>query len=397
MKKIVFLLMAVASVSGCSHIQQKLEDNRIARYNKAVNPEKHKSFVYREDAFDVFKGLECNKYKDSFIEQAKVQIGENETLDLYSKIIAMEYFDLAMNEYKNEKDYIDGRYFFNKAVSAAKGTYPLPENVRDWRVERRRFEEIKWASEDMMNLIYDEGILKDPINVAKAQVYFDCWIEEQAENATSLEARTCKKNFSDKWSMAFNNIHSYGEGSSLYASEESLDAIVDGFSMDENAKYLDLEEVRDLYYANYLNVEEAQEEMEVIEEEIISLIKEEFPEEADSDIKIEKVSNGEYNLFFALNYTSPKSGDVVKISSIAEAFKAGDYSYIIIKAYTDRSGSDKVNKRISENRGRTIKNMLIKEGIDASKVSFFAFGENATPDQDGVKNSEYRKVVVNFQ
>ena len=47
-----------------------------------------------------------------------------------------------------------------------------------------------------------------------------------------------------------------------------------------------------------------------------------------------------------------------------------------IEGHTDSSGSDSVNLRLSGKRANTVKNYLVKKGVDASRLSSKGYGES---------------------
>lgn len=61
-----------------------------------------------------------------------------------------------------------------------------------------------------------------------------------------------------------------------------------------------------------------------------------------------------------------------------------------IKSHTDSRGAAAYNMKLSEKRGNSVKDYLIKKGIDASRIKSLAFGETQLTNRcaDGVKCSE---------
>ena len=402
MKRFLLVLPMLIAVSSCSYQSE--------RHIEQMQAEEQESFFYKENSTEMFTKIDCDGQSDALIKIAKSQIGKDRTLDVYSKLVAMEYLDLATYEYYEQGDKIDGAYFFCKAAKAAKGGYPLPEDIADWKIPRKNFEDLKWGREDFMSMVYNEGLVKDPINMAKAQVAYDCWMEQQSEGLQELDTRICKKEFKDRISRAYNILNGN-------VSPSDIDAMMRGLGSDGNAQYLDLNHVGDIYYglldsANAADIAAAEEaaaiaaamedarlakeledmiaELDVIEPVLLESVE-------DSDIEIAMVEETQYNVYFDWNFTKPKNGDKEKIRQVVDNFKKGKFDSMILKAYADKSGPDKVNQKISISRGSTIKDMLIDEGIDERIISYFAFGENATPGPDGVRNAEYRKVIIIFE
>jgi outer membrane protein OmpA-like peptidoglycan-associated protein len=460
MKKFLLILPILVSVAACSY-----ESETHVQYMQA---EQQESFFFKGGATEMFKKIDCDGQADALIQIAKTQIGRDRKTDVYSKLLAMEYLDLATYEYYDMGDKLDGTYFFTKATNAAKGNYPLPEDLSDWKVSRKNYEELKWAREDFMSMVYNEGLVNDPVNMAKAQVAYDCWIEQQSEGLQELDTRICKKEFKDRMAKAYNVLNGN-------VSKSDIEIMLAGLRSDNNAQYLETKSVINVYakiFPSLAVVEEPEilyespvekaiddvveimpveiledpikKDIEVLPEEVVldptkdkvELLYEEIAldpadretqklgslmsdlEEIDelaevdylaengsillesveeSEIEIAMVEDSQYNVYFDWSFTKPSNGDKEKIQQVVENFNKGKYSGVILKAYADKSGPDNVNQRVSEVRGRTVKRMLVAEGIDESIISYIAFGESATPGPDGLRNADYRKVIIIFK
>jgi outer membrane protein OmpA-like peptidoglycan-associated protein len=403
MKKTLLIILALTFVSGCSH--HKRDEQRKAVQMAA---EQEQSFFFKENAKELFAEVDCEGQGEAVLREAKIQIGKAEYTDTYSRLLALEYFDLAIYEYFDMGDKVDGEYFFCKAMQAAKGQYPLPESLEDWTVSRRNYEALKWAREDYMDMLYNDGVIDDPVNMAKAQVAYDCWLEQQAEGVQELETRICKKEFKDRVSVAFDILHGN-------YSDEAIDLMITEFKNDRNSKFLDVNKIRNKYLGIVEPELESQPEHRLLPELKPELDVELEPEldlepelnldmelemleaEGASDMQVAKIEEKQYNVYFGWNYTNPQNGDKDKIKQVADNFNSLGYTSIILEAYTDRSGTKASNKKVAEGRGQTVKELLVAEGIDERAIEYFAFGEDGVPDPDGVRNAAYRKVVILFK
>jgi len=395
MKKLLVLFVVLFSITSCA-------------YKNTLLREKAESFIYKDNAIEVFRNLGKNKYRDLLISEAKYQIGSQSNLGVAYKLMAMEYFDLAMHEYYEMGDKIDGEYFFLKAKAVAEAKYPFPENLNDWSINRKEYKDLKWAREDVLSSIYNGGFNKDPIDLAKAQVILDSWTELQSENFDVLGPKALQDEFNYRINRSF--LFNAGD-----VTEEDIDALYTEFLQDNNSAYVKFRELRNIYDQFLIPelVEEPEEMIEepeeIMEDSIVEDISDALEdtdalmdiESSISDVEesvmtINKVSEDEYSIYFDWNFTTPKDLDKEKAREIVNSFNSGDYNFIVIKAYTDRSGSDRINDVISAKRGEIVKSMLINLGVSEKVISVLALGEDNTPGLDGIRNPEYRKVIVDL-
>lgn len=74
-----------------------------------------------------------------------------------------------------------------------------------------------------------------------------------------------------------------------------------------------------------------------------------------------------------------------RVKEVAEIIKGNDFNYFV-DGFTDSKGSDEYNMKLSRKRAQTVKDALVKEGVDAKRLEVRAFGEqypkctNDTPE-----------------
>jgi len=79
-------------------------------------------------------------------------------------------------------------------------------------------------------------------------------------------------------------------------------------------------------------------------------------------------------------------GALSRLDSVAATINRYPDSNVLVQGHTDSYGPEGANLRLSEDRALMVKNQLVTEGVDASRVTTLGFGEskplvtNATPE-----------------
>lgn len=98
------------------------------------------------------------------------------------------------------------------------------------------------------------------------------------------------------------------------------------------------------------------------------------------------------NVFFRLGRYQVRAAQQQAIQEIVTWAKANPKASISLVGYADKgTGSARVNQAISEHRVRSVKNALVRQGIDASRITIDAKGDTVQPFAENDLN---RVVVV---
>lgn len=97
---------------------------------------------------------------------------------------------------------------------------------------------------------------------------------------------------------------------------------------------------------------------------------------------------------FAKSNLNAKGKKVV--DQIADRIKSSGATKVKLSGHADRVATEQFNQRLSEKRAATVKQALVKRGVEASTITTEAFGEtrNAVPTKDGVPEQLNRRVEV---
>jgi len=109
--------------------------------------------------------------------------------------LARQYRAFALYEADDMVDWIDADHFAAKALAAAEGARPQPEQLDEWSLDRPDAEELAQAGINLVTAL-DGGAREDhPKEAAIAQAKFDCWVEQQEEDWQLAHIAACKRDF----------------------------------------------------------------------------------------------------------------------------------------------------------------------------------------------------------
>lgn len=88
-----------------------------------------------------------------------------------------------------------------------------------------------------------------------------------------------------------------------------------------------------------------------------------------------KLTLGEDAVRFDLNKASLTAAAKTNLDKLVPVFKDYDNTNIVVYGYTDSSGSDEYNLKLSDQRAASVKSYLSSKGIAASRIETMGMGE----------------------
>ena len=114
----------------------------------------------------------------------------------FNQTLGSGYADLASNE-QAEYDWRDSRHFAQKAVAAGSDEAVEPDTFDYRDIPAANQDELGAARVRLMSA-YGQGAQDAaPVEVATAQVMFDCWMQEQEENHQPTDISACRAGYED--------------------------------------------------------------------------------------------------------------------------------------------------------------------------------------------------------
>lgn len=93
-------------------------------------------------------------------------------------------------------------------------------------------------------------------------------------------------------------------------------------------------------------------------------------------------------VYFAFNSIGIKQSEQSKLNGILRTLKENPNMKVTVTGWCDTKGSVAVNKRISRQRAETVKTWLVKNGIEANRITAIGNGSDDTQDADKARRVE---------
>jgi outer membrane protein OmpA-like peptidoglycan-associated protein len=249
------------------------------------------------------------------------------------------YQQNASFEAEEMHDWDSAKLYSEKALRVLDGENVYPEKISYWKIPLNRIGDIKSGYNNLLS-IYEEALLIDPKNLAKAISSLDCWSEQEEEKWQTWDIEKCKNDFHIAMHEIYKNISIQKISKENKKEEKSVSNNITIVTQNEK------KEIMQIIYFDF------------------------------DDSKLSEVSKGKLINFLDKNKNS--------------------LSNYIILGHTDTKGSKTYNLSLSLNRAKAVREILLNEGIAKKNVSILGKGEleTAVSTPDETKHPANRRAEV---
>jgi OOP family OmpA-OmpF porin len=113
----------------------------------------------------------------------------------FTQALTEEYRQFVISEADEMYDWPDADHFARKGLAAAGGEVVLPEELAGWDLPANKVDELAAARTRLLTALDGGARDSNPAVAARAQVRFDCWVEQQEENHQADHIAACRDDF----------------------------------------------------------------------------------------------------------------------------------------------------------------------------------------------------------
>jgi outer membrane protein OmpA-like peptidoglycan-associated protein len=263
-----------------------------------------------------------------------------------------------------------------------------PEELEYWNIPGELRPVMEQARASLMAVLTPATIQARPEDAARAQFYFDCWVEQQEENWQLEDIAYCR----DGLESALSNLNAPGVDLSGAMSQE----------MEGHASMEKLEALATPVPAEMREMQASEEEPASMERQApldtspMPMTSAKAPISTGAAAQVGGPETMSYVVFFDYNSADLSASGRKVVDDVATTLASMSDYEVIINGYTDTSGSPEYNLKLSNQRVESVKQGLVERGVKDNAIKAFAYGKSDPRFNvgEGVKESANRRVEI---
>lgn len=290
--------------------------------------------------------------------------------------LTKDYRELAISE-ENQSDWKDAELFDDKSQAAAAGILVEPDLLDDREVSENRRRILASARANLLDAFDRGGREIAGISAARAQSFFDCWVQEAEEDYQPADIATCRSGFEQSFDVLDAAVDRTlivllpGEG----ASAVTIDIAGQSATLDQPFQAIS---------GDTAGVEQ------------VGLSEQSVGRIFSSEIASEPLPAVEFIITFETGGAVLTQAGRREFSRAVEEIGRRDNADVTVIGHTDTVGPAATNVRLAQGRAAAVEQLLRSEAVAPRYLSVDSFGESdpLVPTGDNVDEERNRRVEI---
>jgi OOP family OmpA-OmpF porin len=259
----------------------------------------------------------------------------------FTRALSADYRALATGQWKDQVDFTGSEHFARKAVASGRGDAVAPDTIAAYGPSVRLQPEVTGARARLVTALQGDAPTRLPAAASRAQVSFDCWLDETADPVMAVEGgwlqskvQNCRSDFE----TAMKAIDAKG----AVAAAPAMIAPSGAPAAPRQLSYL---------------------------------------------------------TFFDYDRSSVSPEAVAVLRAASDNIRSGGVSRITVTGNADSSGTEVYNQALSQRRADAVRAALVREGVATSQIVTVARGETQplVSAAAGAREPQNRNVAIILQ
>jgi OmpA-OmpF porin, OOP family len=259
----------------------------------------------------------------------------------FTRALSADYRGLANQQWRSQTDFTGSEHFARKAMASGRGEAVAPDTIAAHGPPVRLQPEIVGARARLVTALQGDAPARVPVTAARAQVSFDCWLDETADPIMAVEGAWLQskvQNCRNDFETAMNALDAKGP----VAAAPAVTAPSGAPATPRQLSYL---------------------------------------------------------TFFDYDRSAVSPQALAVLRAAGDNIRGGGVSRITVTGNADSSGTTVYNQALSQRRAEAVRAVLVREGVPTNQIVTLARGEtqplvSAAP---GAREPQNRNVAIILQ